>query len=156
MMINDGRKIVEVAMQSEHTEGFIEGLCEKTQNGQIRWEPLRMCKKWVQFEAELGDMDERMEAYGASLDNSYFLEKEGGYVFLLEVHYGNKNLFSPALDKYVLAVKINDMIPFQYLCDSDNEAWKPLLEELYGYVCREDAYTMPDALYDFMDKVLGN
>lgn len=141
-------------MQAERTEGFIEGLCEETQSGQIKWQPLRMCKEWERFVTESDDMNGELEAYGVELDNSYFFAKEGGYVFLLEVHYGNKKLFSPAMDKYVLAVKINDMIPFQYLCDSENAEWKPLLEELYRYVCREDSYAMPDALYEFMDKVL--
>lgn len=142
-------------MQAERTAGFIEGLCMETKNGQIQWKPLRMCKDWRRFVTESDDSG-GLEAYGVEQDASYFFAKAGGYVFLLEAHYGNKKLFSPAMDKYVLAVKINDMIPIQYLCDSENAAWKPLIEELYACVCQEDSYAMPDALYEFMDKVLEN
>lgn len=141
-------------MLAERTEEFINGLCVKTKAGKVEWKPLRICKEWKRFAEELNQENEKLADFGIDLDNSYFFSKVGGYVFLLEAHYGNKSLFSPAMDKYVLTVKINAMIPFQYLCDSENAEWKPLLEELFQCIFQNDVYAMPDALYNFMDKVL--
>lgn len=145
----------------EQIDRFTNGLIEKTKNGKLEWMPLSSFYR-------LKDLDMEFNSGFAGIDfgvnsirenNSYYFKSNDGYVFLFEIYHGDSEVTSPEMDTLALMVKINSTIPIENLSNyvnneehQENLATLKLLVEHY----LEEKYSMPDALYKFMQTVLND
>ncbi len=145
-------------MMAEHIENKIVEMIEKTKNGALRWKPVDKIDDWEYVKKQIEKTKEvNLMDYFIDDTKSYAICKDGGYVLVLNIRYGNAPVFSPALDKYILVVKINaDLMP-ENLSNFDRQGYKELLKELVEAIeyQRNEEYIMPDCLCDFLEKVLG-
>ena len=145
-------------MIAEHIENTIVEMIEKTKNGVLKWKPIDKIDKWENVKKQIEKTKEvNLKDYFIDDTKSYAVCKSGGYVMVLNIRYGNAPVFSPALDKYILVVKINaDLMP-ENLSNYDWQGYKDLLQELVKAIedQRYEEYIMPDCLYNYLAKVLG-
>lgn len=144
-------------MMGEHVEGFVKGLIDKTREGKMDWHPFSSLKNRKDILDELengqGDFDYGTEFIKES--RSYFLQSGDGYVFLFQICNRDSQIKYPLDNKIGLMVKINSVTPLIDLLGHTGamqekmERLKLLIE---NYI--EDRNCFPDALYNFMDKVL--
>ncbi|MCI6064845.1 hypothetical protein MR818_05650 [bacterium] len=141
-------------MVSEHINGFIMQLIEKTEKGQIKWQRIERMPDWYIEKRMLTHMIN--EEYFIDDEESFFIEKEDGYLVFLCVKYGNAVVFSPALDKYLLIAKIHEGMPLENLTKYSSDEYIVQLKQLHEEIQREcyGKYEMPDELYKFLDKIL--
>lgn len=141
---------------AEHVENFILGLKEKTQSGGIEWKVINKLSAWKDIKKEI-DKEIGLDGYFINESKSYGINKCDGYVMLLNLQYSKALVFSPALDKYVLFIKINDDFLPQNISNYDHQEYKDLLLELFETIemKENEKYTMPDCMYDFFEKFLG-
>ena len=146
----------------ENIDGFTDGLIKETQDSKLKWMPLSMFNKMKEinreFESGFADIDFGVNSIRESA--SYYLKSKEGYVFLFQIYHGDPDVASPVDDTLHLMVKINSAIPVINLSSymlADEEylqkldTLKLLIE---NYI--EEKYCMPDALYKFMEQVLGS
>lgn len=142
-------------MIAEHIENFMLELVNKTQDGSIRWKAIDKIDTWEKIRKQI-EKEIDLKGYFINESRSYGINKSGGYVMLLNLQYSNALVFSPALDKYSLFIKINnDFLP-QNIFDSDHQGDKELLIALIEAIEMQewDEYIMPDCMYDFFKRVL--
>lgn len=145
-------------MIAERIYNFLIELIDKTNNEELDWQLVEKISTWEQIKKEIVNGKEfDLEDYYIDDKKSYVLNEGVGYVFALRMRYGNAPIFSPALDKYVLVVKINDEHEPENLSKYDaEEGYKGLLEELINLIEACKIYNnMPDSMYDFFDRILG-
>ena len=142
-------------MIAEHVENFILGLIMKTQGGKLKWKVVDKIDTWEKIKKQI-EKEIDLKGYFINESQSYGIKKFGGYVMLLNLQYSNAPVFSPALDKYDLFIKINDDFFLQNVSDYDDQGYKDLLLELIGIIkMREkEKCIMPDSMYDFFKKIL--
>lgn len=143
---------------AEHIKNTIIEMIKITKNGVIKWIPVDKIEDWEYEKKQIEKTKEvNLKDYFIDDTNSYAFCKDGGYVLVLNIRYGNAPVFSPALDKYILVVKINAALMPENLSDFDGQGYKELLQELVEAIeyQRNEEYIMPDCLYDFLEKVLG-
>lgn len=142
-------------MVAEHVENFIRELIKKTENGKLKWKIIDKFDAWEIIKRQI-EKEIDLKDYFINDTKSYGICKSGGYVMLLNVQYGNAPVFSPVLDKYVLFIKINDDFLPQNLSGYDWQCYKDLLLELIEAIetKENEAYNMPDCMYDFFEKIL--
>lgn len=145
-------------MIAEHIENVIMEMIEKTKNGVLKWKLVDKIDDWETVKKQIEKAKEvDLKDYFIDDEKSYVVCKSGGYVMALNIRYGNAPVFSPALDKYILVVKINaDLMP-ENLSNYDSQGYKDLLQELVEAIedQKNEEYIMPDCLYNFLEKVLG-
>lgn len=145
----------------EQIDRFTDGLIEKTKNGKLEWMPLssfyRMKDLNMEFNSGFAGIDFGVNSIREN--NSYYFKSNDGYVFLFEIYHGDPEVTSPEMDTLALMVKINSTIPIENLSNymnneehQENLATLKLLVEHY----LEEKYSMPDALYKFMQTVLND
>lgn len=145
-------------MMAEHIENVITRMINKTQNGVLKWKSVGKYDDWENVKRQIERTKEvNLKDYFIDDSKSYGVYKNGGYVLVLNICYGNAPVFSPALNKYILIAKINADLPPQNLSNCDCEGYKNLLHELVESIehQKKEEYNMPDCLYDFLDKILG-
>lgn len=140
-------------------ERFIDGLIEQTKNNKLDWRAARTISDWREIRKELDDSEVvSMTDYFIDDKNSYVIKYDEGYIFLLKMRYANAMIFSPALDKYLLVVKINENVLFENLCNYDEgNLFQDQLLGLNKYI-QENSFerlSMPESLYSFMNHVLN-
>lgn len=143
---------------SERIENFIFKLIEKTENGEIKWKGVDEVKAWRTVKRQIQKSEEiDLKDYFIDDARSYCASRSGGHVMVLNIRYGNAPVFSPALDKYVLIVKINDELMPQNLSSYDSEGYKDLLRALIDAIefQKNEENIMPDCMYDFFDRFIG-
>lgn len=145
-------------MIAEQIENFIIGLIEKTQKGSLKWKAVEKINAWKEMKEQIQQtIRDDLKDYFIEDSKSYYINKSNGYVMVLNVRYGNAPVFSDALDKYILIVKINDDLLPENLSKHDWQGYKNLLQELTDEIefQRNEEYIMPDCMYEFFGKVLG-
>lgn len=145
-------------MIAEHIENVITRMIKKTQNGALKWKSVDKIDNWENVKRQIeGTKEVNLKDYFIDDSKSYGVYKNEGYVLVLNICYGNAPVFSPALDKCILIVKINADIPPHNLSNYDCEEYKNLLHELVEAIehQKNEEYIMPDCLYDFLDKIIG-
>lgn len=145
-------------MMADYIENTIERMISKTQNGVLKWKAVDKIDDWENVKRQIERTKEvNLKDYFIDDSKSYGVYKNGGYVLVLNIRYGNAPVFSPALDMYILVVKINaDLLP-ENLSNYDCKGYKDLLYYLVESIEQQknEEYIMPDCLYDFLDKILG-
>ena len=144
-------------MMGEHVVGFVKGLIDKTREGKLDWKPFSSLKnrKDILEELENGQGGFDYETEFIKESRSYFLQSGDGYVFLFQICKRDSQIKYPLDNKIGLMVKINSVTPLINLLGQTGamqekmERLKLLIE---NYI--EDRNGFPDALYNFMDKVL--
>lgn len=142
-------------MIAEHVENFILKLIMNTKEGKLKWKVIDRINTWEKIKRQIGkEID--LKGYFINESKSYGINKCGGYVMLLNLQYSNAPVFSPALDKYFLFIKINDDFSPQNISDYDYQGYKDLLLELIEAIemKENEEYVMPDDMYDFFEKIL--
>ena len=92
----------------EQIEGFIQSLTTNIQKNTILWNRLISLQEKDKYIEEFNlNYKEQYPGYIIDPQSSYFLSINSGFVFLLNLFYVNKQLFSPSLDKKILLVKID-------------------------------------------------
>ena len=92
----------------EQIEGFIQSLTTNIQKNTILWNRLISLQEKDKYIEEFNlNYKEQYTGYIIDPESSYFLSINSGFVFLLNLFYVNKQLFSPSLDKKILLVKID-------------------------------------------------
>lgn len=142
-------------MVAEHVENFILGLIMKTQGGKLKWKTVDKINIWKKMKRQI-EKEIDLKGYFINESKSYGINKSGGYVMLLYLQYSNAPVFSPALDKYDLFIKINDDLFPQNVSDYDHQGYKDLLLKLIETIemKENEEYIMPDCMYDFFEKIL--
>ena len=109
----------------------------------------------AQYRIEKSD-DIDLKDYFIEADQSYVIEKNGAYVMLLRLCYGNASIFSPALDKYMLVAQIHEEIPLENLSGYDYDGFERELEQLLQLIedKKWEKYEMPDDLHRFFTMIL--
>lgn len=146
-------------MMAEHVENFIYGLIEKTRSNTLKWISVEKIDEWEKIKKQIQQSKEvNLKDYFIDDIKSYCISKSSGYVLLLNIRYGNAPVFSPALDKYILVVKINEDIMPENLSNYDFQGYQSLLLELLEEIefQKSEECNMPDSLYMFFDKILGD
>lgn len=143
-------------MIAERVEHFILELISKTQDGMIRWKAIDTIDTWEKIKRQI-EKEIDLKGYFINESKSYGINKCGGYVMLLNLQYSNAPVFSPALDKYSLFIKINDAFFPQNIFDNDHQGDKELLIALIEAIEMKEyeEYIMPDCMYDFFKRILG-
>lgn len=145
-------------MVAEQVEIFISGLIEKTRTRKLKWKSIDDLENWETIKKQIIKTREvNLDDYFVDDEKSYGIYKNGGYVMVLRLQYGNAPVFSAALYKYILVIKINDDFLPQNITDYDCEGYKDLLQELIKAIeyQKGDQCTMPDCMYEFFGKILG-
>lgn len=142
-------------MMAEHVENFILELIKKTQSGGIEWKVINKLYAWKNIKKEI-EKEIGLDGYFINESNSYGINKCGGHVMLLNLRYSKALVFSPALDKYVLFIKINDDFLPENISKYDHQEYKDLLLKLFETIemKEKEKYIMPDCMYDFFEKFL--
>lgn len=142
-------------MVAEHVENFILGLITKTQDGKLKWKVVDKIDTWEKIKRHI-EKEIDLKEYFINESKSYGINKSGGYVMLLNLQYSNAPVFSPALDKYDLFIKINDDFIPQNISNYDYQGYKDLLLQLIEAIemKENEEYIMPDCMYDFFEKIL--
>ena len=144
-------------MVADQVESFINELQERTSNGRLVWNPVSGLEDWEKKKHRIEKSEDiELKDYFIEDDQSYVIEKNGAYVMLLRLRYGNAAIFSPALDKYILVAQINEEIPLENLSGYDCEGFEKELEKLLQLIedKRWEKYEMPDDLHRFFDMIL--
>lgn len=146
-------------MMAEQVENFIEGLIEKTKEGKLNWRNFLICSERQSIIQELengrGNIDFMVNSIREN--SSYFLQSNGGYVFLFEIYHGDPSVTSPEMDSLSLMVKINPSLPLDNLSNfgvEEQQNLETLRITIEHYI--EDKYSYPDVLYKFMSDVLAD
>ena len=94
---------------ADRIEEFILRLKNKTQEGKLKWKVLSQFSEWDRIKNEI-EKSTRVNLKNFYIDDekSYCMNKNNGYVILLYVRYSKAPIFSPALDKCILLVKMNE------------------------------------------------
>lgn len=145
-------------MVSEHVENFILELVKKTKSGKLKWKEVDKIDAWETIKKQIEkEKIVDLKGYFINADNSYGISKYGGYVIVLNARYSNSSIFSSALDKYLLFIKINDELLPENLTSYDCQGYKKLLQKLINVikVKEKELYNMPDCMYEFFEKFLG-
>lgn len=144
-------------MMSDQIESFLDGLIQNTANRKLKWKTLNNLKCWEKFCLELRTTElKKYKEYSFSETDSFYIYKNGGYVLLLSACYSNAPVFSPALDKKFLIVKICSDMPFNNLCEYDSNEFKEKINILHKEICEKSVQKeMPDAMYAFFDSVIN-
>jgi len=142
-------------MVAECVENFILKLVKKTQEGRVKWKVIDKINTWEKIKRQI-EKEVDLKGYFINEFKSYGINKCGGYVMLLNLQYSNAPIFSPALDKYVLFIKINEDFLPENISDYDYQGYKDLLLELIKAIemKENEKYIMPDCMYEFFEKVL--
>ena len=146
-------------MVADQVENFIEELQKRTGSGRLVWKPVNKMEDWENKKHRIEKSDNiELKDYFIEDDQSYVIEKNGAYVMLLRLRYGNASIFSPALDKYILVAQIHEEIPLENLSGYDYEGFEKELEKLLQLVedKKWEKYEMPDGLHRFFDMILGD
>lgn len=145
-------------MVSENIKNFIWELIKKTESGNLKWREVDKIDAWetIKKQIEKEKIDD-LKGYFINADNSYGIRKCGGYVILLNAKYSNSSIFSSALDKYLLFIKINDELLPENLSSYDCQGYRELLQRLIKVIKNKEKelYNMPDCMYEFFEKILG-
>ncbi len=142
-------------MVAERVENFILELVEKTRGGRLKWKVIDKINTWGNIKRQI-EKEIDLKGYFINESKSYGINKCGGFVMLLNLQYSNAPVFSLALDKYVLFIKINEDFLPQNISDYDHQGYKDLLLELIEAIemKENEEYIMPDCMYDFFEKIL--
>ena len=145
-------------MVADRIEKFILRLKDKTQERKLRWKVLSQYAEWDRIKEEI-EKSVRVNLKNFYIDDekSYCLNKNNGYVIVLYVRYSKAPIFSPALDKFILLVKLNDDFPPENLSTYNSEdGYNSLLFELIEVIDKQkwEEYRLPEYMYDFFDKIL--
>ena len=144
-------------MMAENIQSFIEGLIEKTKEGELDWRPLSLNKYWKDIESELENEKVAID-FGVNsirISNSYYLKSGEGFVFLFEIFHGNPEVTSPEFDTVALMVKINDALTIDNLTnfsEYEQEQLRTLQLLIADYYSTK--YSYPDVLYRFFSQVI--
>jgi len=145
-------------MIEEYIENTIAPIIEKTKNGVLKWKSVDKIDDWKNVKKQIEkNKENNLKDYFIDDTKSYALCKSGGCIMVLNIRYGNAPVFSPALDKYILVVKINAEYMPENLSNYDWQEYKDLLQELIESIeyQRNEENIMPDCLYNFFEKMLG-
>lgn len=143
---------------ADNIEIFINGLIHETRRKNLKWKRVSKIKEWVKLKKEIESTKEvDLKDYFIDTSKSYCITQNEGYVMILNIRYGNAPVFSPALDKDVLVIKINEDFLPQNLSLYDVDGYKDLLKELVDVIERQInvEHLMPDCMYEFFRHVLG-
>ena len=144
-------------MIADRIEKFIFDLINKTSKGDLEWKCVDKFVEWELIKKEIERAEEfSLKKYFIDNTRSYCIHKGGGYVIVLHIRYGKAQVFSPALDKYVLIIKMNDDLLPENLSSYGEDGYKNLLINLVQEIelQKHPKYDMPDYMYEFFDKVL--
>lgn len=145
-------------MIADRIETFIIGLISETRKENLKWKRVSKIKEWEILKKEIERTTEvDLKDYFIDDTRSYCINKSEGYVMVLNIRYGNAPVFSPALDKDVLVIKINEDFSPQNLSLYDMDGYKELLKVLVDSIEHQIniEYLMPDYMYEFFSDVLG-
>ena len=143
-------------MMHDQVDSFIKSLISITQEGGLNWLPFSMLtSKETLFEEISSTRNNNREIYIDSIDvdRSYYL-KRGQGVTLLLTKRSDVNVFDNSV---TLFIKINPIIPVIDLSgydtkEDEDKKLKKLRIVVEQYL--EQKYSMPDALYKYMEEVL--
>lgn len=144
-------------MGGEQVEEFISGLIKKTKKGTLNWKEMDKLDNWKIIKEEIEISKEiNLKDYFIEGKKSYVISKCGGYVILLKLQYGNASVFSSALDKYILVIKISEEFLPINLSAYDVQGYKDSLKELIDIIetKKYEKIDMPDRMYEFFEMIL--
>lgn len=144
-------------MVADQIENFINELLNQTRSGKLVWKPVNKVEDWEKKKQRIEKSDDiDLKDYFIEADQSYVIEKNGAYVMLLRLCYGNASIFSPALDKYMLVAQIHEEIPLENLSGYDYDGFERELEQLLQLIedKKWEKYEMPDDLHRFFTMIL--
>lgn len=145
-------------MIADRIEKFIFDLINITGKGELEWKYVDKFAEWERIKKEIEKAEElNLKDYLIDNTRSYCINKGGGYVMVLHIRYGKAQVFSPALDKYVLIIKMNDdLLPENLSNYNGEDGYKSLLMDLVKEIelQKRKQYDMPEYMYEFFDKVL--
>lgn len=151
-----GERSSKERMMSEQVANFIDGMIDRTEKRKLKWSPLEKFEQWEKVRIEVEKAIE-LDEYFIDITKSYGIGIGDGYVLIINIRYANAPIFSPALDKYRLIIKINDDYNPENLSAYSSDEFKEELLQLVDIIeqQRNDNYNMPDSMYEFFNKVLG-
>ncbi len=145
-------------MNNSYLSDFLKKLIEKTKQGKIDWQSLRNYKGLQDF------LEEVPNAYGLYIDmgtnsvkisDSYYFKYKNGYLFLLYIWHSSGQLDGD----YFMLARVNENDPLRHI-DFGEEYHKPdskefriLADCISEYL--ENRISTPDALYNFMNDIVG-
>lgn len=145
-------------MIADRIEKFILDLISKTGKGDLEWKCVDKFVEWERIKKEIEKTEEiNLKDYLIDNTRSYCINKGGGYVMVLHIRYGKAQVFSPALDKYVLIIKMNDdLLPENLSNYNGEDGYKSLLMDLINEIELQkcERYSMPEYMYEFFNKIL--
>ena len=145
-------------MVADYIGNVIEKMIEKTKQGVLKWKPVEKLNEWDHMKHQIiKTRGENLKYYIIDDTKSYAVHKGEGYVMVLNIRYSNALVFSPALDRYILVVKINDELMPQNLSNYDAQGYRNMLQELVKEIeyQRNKEFEMPECLYNFLEEILG-
>lgn len=146
-------------MIADQIERFILDLNCKTQEGELKWKVLAQFTECDRIKKEIEKSSKvNLKNFFIDDERSYCLNKGDGYVIVLYVRYSKAPIFSPALDKRFLLVKINDDFPLENLSAySGEDGYGGLLLELAETidVQIQEKYSTLEYLHEFFVRMLG-
>lgn len=145
-------------MMADQIERFILKLKDKTQEGEVKWNVLSQFAEWNSIKKEIEKSSRvNLKNYYIDDEKSYCFKRNNGYVIVLYVRYSKAPIFSPALDKCILLVKMNDDFPPENLSTYNSEdGYGNLLIELLKVIDKkkQEEYNLPECMYDFFYQIL--
>lgn len=145
-------------MIAEYIGNTIKKMIEKTQNDVLKWKPVDKIDNWEKVKKQIEKTKEvNLKDYFIDDTKSYAVCESGGYVMVLNIRYGNAPVFSPALDKHILVITINAELMPENLFTYDCQGYREMLQDLVEAIeyQRNEECSMPECLYNFFNKVLG-
>lgn len=143
-------------MMHDHADSFIKSLISITQEGGLNWLPFSMLTSKKTLLEEISSIrNNNRERYIDSIDvdRSYYLKRGQGFTLLLTKR-SDVNAFDNSV---TLFIKINPIIPVidlsgYYTKENEDKKLKKLRIVVEQYL--EQKYSMPDALYKYMEEVM--
>lgn len=139
-------------MIGDQIDSFLEELISLTGKGIKEWIPLNVCSEGKKIGELISDSARWDKNYVVDALNSYVYYVDKGFVALISAIYGNAKVFSPTYDKIMLVACICPGTEVEILSDYGNYGEK--INDLFQCILEHDRLTMPDALYEFLEKAV--
>lgn len=144
-------------MMADQVERFILELKDKTQKGKLKWKVLTQFAECDRIKKEIEKSSRiNLKNFFIDAEKTYYLNINDGYVIVLYVRYSKAPIFSPALDKRILLVKINGFPPENLSAYNSVDGYGNILLELTEVINeqKQEEYSFSEYMFDFLDKIL--
>lgn len=139
-------------MMTDQIDDFLDKIISLTDEGAKKWVAINACGRDSQICEKIVSSNNWDKNYVIDKNESYVFYVNEGFIALVSAVYGNAKVFSPTFDKRFLAACIGPGVDVEVLSDQGDFGQK--VETLFQCILDNDRLTMPDALYDFLEKAV--